>query len=96
MNETDGPVEMPFHLLDADRILGGNNTLTMADVRKPVQVPEKATKLWENLQKRSAGAEALRDIEHNKAVPAVKDGESYGPVYIPYHDYRILYAERRQ
>ena len=48
-------------------------------------------------QSKAAAMPALKDFETDELISrAVDKGELYGPVFVPYHDYRILYAECRQ
>ena len=96
MNETDKPLNLPLNLLNPNRVLGGPNTLKAGEVRKRVEVTEKLKKWWSALQDRDRDTSALRNFETGEAVLRVGDAESYGPVYIPYHDYRVLYAESKK
>ncbi|MDA0840941.1 MAG: DUF6067 family protein [Planctomycetota bacterium] len=96
MNESDKPLNLPLHLLDLNRTLGGPNTMKAADVRGRVEVPEKMKKWWSALSNRDGETLALRNFETDEAVLKAGAGESYGPVYVPYHDYRILYGESKK
>jgi hypothetical protein len=43
-----------------------------------------------------AAQPALSDFETGEVIARTPGGgEAYGPVYVPYHDYRVLYAESR-
>jgi hypothetical protein len=100
MNESDDPVELPLHLLDSERLLGGRNTLRARDAltrsgyREPA--PEELSDWWRALVGEYEDRPVLLDIERGEVVPRAGDGsETYGPVYVPYHDFRVLYAEHR-
>jgi len=96
LNESDGDIEMPLDLLDAKRILGGSNTLRAGDIAALKSVPEVVKAAW-SVDAKVAAVPALRDFETDELIPRAGDkGERYGPVFVPFHDYRILYAECRQ
>ena len=95
LNESDGDIELPLNILNTKRILGGANTLRGEAVAAVKPVPEVLKAAW-SPDARTA-APALRDFETDELIArAGKDGERYGPVFVPYHDYRVLYAEGRQ
>ncbi len=97
LNETDGPVEGPLVLQDVQRILGGPNTLTAEAVRRQVEVPAELQSWWSRLGGRNRNATVLKDVETGDVIAkSGTSGETYGPVYVPYHDYRLLYAEHAQ
>jgi hypothetical protein len=97
LNESDGPVELPLTLRDPARLLGGSNTLTRAAILAKAAVPAYFKETWEALPlvRPDVVRPALMDLETGEAVGRVADqpSETYGPVYVPYHDYRVLYAE---
>jgi hypothetical protein len=96
LNESDADIEMPMELRDAKRILGGSNTLRVGDIAPLKTVPEILRAAW-TLDAGAAAVPALRDFESDELIPrAARTGEWYGPVFVPFHDYRILYAECRQ
>jgi hypothetical protein len=96
LNESDGPVELPLKLLDPARLLGGANTLTSGEVLAKAAVPAFFKPAWASLAGPVAASPALMDLETGEVVARQPGAaESYGPVYVPYHDYRVLYAERR-
>ena len=96
LNESDGDIELPLNILDTKRILGGANTLRGGDVVALKKVPEVLKAAWD-ADARAATTPALRDFETDGLILRTGDkAEQYGPVYVPYHDYRILYAECRQ
>jgi hypothetical protein len=95
LNESDGDISVPLTLLDPVRALGGANTLTVGDILAKAAAPVALGELW------TAGDEAARpalmDLETGGVVlRAVGDAEVYGPVFVPYHDYRILYGHIKQ
>ncbi len=108
MNESDRPVHAPLHLLNAAAILGGPNDLTLAEVtaRGKALDPEaqKLLAAWSGGSGSgdtgtAGGGESqsivLQDLESDRYVPRVSvegGSETYGPVYIPMHNYRVLYA----
>ena len=93
MNENDKAVELPLAILDPQRVLGGPNNLTQGQIRARTPVPETLKDLWSKLSERDKNAPALRDVETGEVVARMPDAsETYGPVYVPAHDYRILYA----
>jgi len=96
LNETDGDIELPLDIRDSKRVLGGSNTLRAGDIAARKKVPEVVKAAWA-LEAKSAAMPALRDIETDELILRAGDkGERYGPVFVPYHDYRVLYAECRQ
>lgn len=91
------PVELPVVIKDAERLLGGSNTLNNAEVMDDVDVPESMKQLWGSIRDQRGGTPALRDFETGELIEASdEDGNEYGPVYLPFHGLRILYAEHRQ
>ncbi|MBM4143138.1 MAG: hypothetical protein FJ225_06065 [Lentisphaerae bacterium] len=96
LNESEGDIELPLDIRDAKRILGGANTLRAGDVAALKKVPDVLKAAW-TADANAAALPALRDFETDAWIPRAGDkGERYGPVYVPYHDYRVLYAECRQ
>ncbi|MCZ7644588.1 MAG: DUF6067 family protein [Planctomycetota bacterium] len=94
MNEHDEAVEAPLRLLDDARLLGGKNGLTAAEVYAGASVAEPLKAWWAGLAQRDGAAAALRDFETGEAIPRQGEAETYGPVFVPAHDYRVLYARR--
>jgi hypothetical protein len=93
MNENDFPIQLPLTIANPERVLGGANTLTKGHIRSQTEVPEALADLWTELSQRDQDALALRDIETGEVVAkASSPEESYGPVYVPMHDYRVLYG----
>ena len=46
---------------------------------------------------RNADATVLMDVETGDVIAkSGTSGETYGPLYVPYHDYRLLYAEHAE
>ena len=94
LNESDGPVEMPLRIRAPQRILGGPNTLRAGAVRAKAELPE-AVQAWSRPRAQlDAQSIVLRDVETGDIVAPVNgEPETYGPIHLPYHDFRVLYAE---
>jgi hypothetical protein len=95
MNESFAPVEVPLSILDPARVLGGPNTLTAGDVLGDTSVPAALAEWWAGVSGGREAGPVLKDIETGDIVAAEGPG-TYGPVHVPYHDFRVLYAESRQ
>jgi hypothetical protein len=94
LNESDGPAELPLKILDPARILGGGNTLKSGEVLGRAKTPAFFKETWAALAGAEAARPVLMDFETGEAVARLPgQAESYGPVYVPYHDYRVLYGE---
>ncbi len=94
MNESDGPAELPLRIVDVKRLLGGPNTLKASDVRIRQPVPDPVRAWWDSATARDADATVLMDLETGDVVARSDDkNETYGPLYVPYHDFRLLYAQ---
>ncbi len=101
MNENDDPVRYPLTIAQPERLFGkgGANTLKLASATGDVTLPQGASpQLREALKRWSGSADVvLKDIEDGGHVKRVStkpgEGETYGNVFVPPHDYRILYAE---
>lgn len=97
MNESFKPVELPLQLVDTMRLLGGANTLTAGDVRRRTQVPDELKGWWAGVKDRESQAPVLMDLETGDVVTRLPDrNETYGPVYIPYHDFRVFLAQHEE
>ena len=59
-------------------------------------MPPILKKWWTALKDRNAATAALKNFETGEAVLKTSEGDSYGPVYVPYHDYRVLYGESKK
>jgi len=93
MNESLGPVELPLKIVDPARVLGGPNTLKAKDVRGKATMPESLQQWWTVASARNEEASVLEDLGSGSIVARAGDeGETYGPVFVPYHDFRVLYA----
>ncbi|MFW6367054.1 MAG: hypothetical protein ACOC0L_00140, partial [bacterium] len=91
------PQEVAINIRDLERLLGGPNTLKAADVMAGVEVPEAMDELWTSLREERGATSVLRDFETDHLVAAAnEDGTIYGPLHIPFHGLRILYAEHRE
>ncbi len=93
LNESDGDIELPLDIRDSKPILGGPNTQTGRDILTRVVVPEVLQPAWQTVGGKASAVPALMDLETGHFIPrAGNKGEKYGPVFVPYHDYRILYG----
>jgi hypothetical protein len=92
MNESFDPVELPLHLLDEERLLGGPNTLKGKEVLGQTKVHESLTDWWQKIASDSGNSTVLMDIESGDIVTRISEN-TYGPIHIPYHDYRIFMAK---
>ncbi len=91
LNESDGDVSLPLMIRDAERLLGGPNTLTSGVVLGRAVVPGVLTAAWAAIE--APEHPALMDLETGGLIARTADDtETYGPVFVPYHDYRILYG----
>lgn len=94
MNENFEPIELPLFILDPVRILGGPNTLEGGDVLRKTVADAALADWWAKLSRRDSDSPVLMDLETGSLVArADKKRETYGPVYVPYHDYRVLYGQ---
>ncbi|MFW5803561.1 MAG: hypothetical protein ACOCWJ_06545, partial [Verrucomicrobiota bacterium] len=90
-------VELPVVIKDAERLLGGPNTLQTAGVMDDTEVPDAMKTMWSDIRDQRGGTPVLRDFETGQLIEASdENGSVYGPVYLPFHGLRILYAENRQ
>jgi hypothetical protein len=96
LNESDKPVELPLRILDPARVLGGANSLRAGDILGKAAAPDFFKETWAAMTAPDAAQPALSDFETGEVIARTPGGgEAYGPVYVPYHDYRVLYAESR-
>jgi hypothetical protein len=95
MNERDDATEYPLTLADVERMLGGRNTLKAGQVLDRVELHADLHPFWACMMgERDPEAPVLLDMETGDTVACLdKDNEKYGPLYVPYHNYRVLYAE---
>jgi hypothetical protein len=97
MNEADEPVRANLHLLDSEPFFGqgGRNQLTLAEAGQATRPEDRAlAAAVEQWRAGQDGAQsALLDVESGHHVLRQPGrGETYGPLYIPSHEYRILWA----
>lgn len=105
-SEADEPVEANLHLLRPERFFGsgGRNSLPLSEALAEM-TPEKeahADLLAEWAKTADADRLVLYDPEFGRLVDRLSDaearkldnptGESYGPVYLPAHNYRLLWG----
>ncbi|HUU59523.1 MAG TPA: hypothetical protein VMZ50_08270, partial [Phycisphaerae bacterium] len=106
-NESDQPIRDLLYIEDPRRILGGHNALQFYDVAKQYKLadpvarspdwdPAKFSRLTRlGQQGINMPPTVLSELETGGMVRQVGvrgDLETYGPIFIPAHDYRILYA----
>jgi len=97
MNESFKPQELLLKLANSRRLLGGPNTLTIRDIRNRTEVPESLKKWWDTVKDRDGTVLALMDVETGEVVPSQPGStDTYGPVYLPYHDFRVFLAEHEE
>ncbi len=96
MNESDRAVELPLRLVDEKRLLGGPNTLKAGTVLGATEVHGRVAGWWGKASG-DGGAIVLMDLESGDVV-ARQEGEAaaYGPVHIPYHDFRVFVARHEE
>jgi hypothetical protein len=94
MNEHDEPVSANLHVLDPERIFGARNNLRLQEVTAGYDLPEVASGVsLADWMAEEGEVPVLKDIESGGFVQA-RPGEEdvYGPVWIPHHNYRVLYG----
>ncbi len=95
LNESLKDAELPLTIADPAR-LGGPNRLTAAAALAQAAPPDALADWWREVTSDAAEHIVLRDIETGDVVARQNpETETYGPVYVPYHDYRVLYGEFR-
>ncbi len=94
LNEGDKPLQLPLTMMNPERILGGPNTLTAGQVRAGGEAPAELADWWAQLATRGKAKRVLRDIETGEIVSRLEGkAETYGPVFVPKRNYRVLYGE---
>jgi hypothetical protein len=97
LNESDADVELPLDIRDPQRILGGTNTQKDRATLARAAVPARLQATWGTIMARAGDTPVVTDLETGEAIARTAEkGERYGPVRVPYHDYRVLYAEHRE
>jgi hypothetical protein len=94
LNETLQDCDAPLVVRDPAR-LGGPGSLTAATVLGQLEAPAGFSEWWQGLVDRDGGAIVLRDIESGDVVERAEtnaEGETYGPIHVPAHDYRVFYG----
>ena len=56
------------------------------------KVHESLTDWWQKIASDSGNSTVLMDIESGDIVTRISEN-TYGPIHIPYHDYRIFMAK---
>ncbi|MBS3763733.1 MAG: hypothetical protein KGZ25_10575, partial [Planctomycetes bacterium] len=102
--ERDEDIRERFYILDAERIYGGKNKLKLVDIVKKVDfsgVPGDSDWRRGKVVGSAGGSRkslgfALQDLESEGGVRAAPnqppDAESYGPLFVRAHNYRIIYG----
>jgi hypothetical protein len=94
LNETLHDADVPLVVKNPAR-LGGAGALKAAAVLGELAAPAGFDDWWKGLASRDGETIVLRDIESGDVVErksAGNDGETYGPIHVPSHDYRIFYG----
>jgi hypothetical protein len=94
LNETLHDCDVPLVVRNPGR-LGGAGSLRAAAVLGELAPPAGFADWWQNLVSRDGEAVVLRDIESGDVVERKStgpDGETYGPIHVPAHDYRVFYG----
>ena len=93
VNEKLEDTEVTLTIADPAR-LGGANTLTRSAALDRQEVPNAFADWWQRLEQKDGAATVLLDLEHGRTASRQPgDAEAYGPIHVPYHDYRVYYAE---
>jgi hypothetical protein len=62
-----------------------------------MQVKDELKGWWNGAKERDAKSTVLMDLETGDVVARQAGGkEAYGPVYIPYHDFRVFFAQHEE
>jgi hypothetical protein len=94
LNETLQDCDLPLVVRDPAR-LGGPGSLTATAVLEQLEAPAGFSEWWQGLVDRDGAAIVLRDIESGDVVERGQtgaEGETYGPIHVPAHDYRVFYG----
>jgi hypothetical protein len=94
LNETLHDADVPLVVKNPAR-LGGAGALKAAAVLGELAAPAGFDDWWKGLASRDGETIVLRDIESGDVVErksAGNDGETYGPIHVPSHDYRVFYG----
>ncbi len=94
LNESDEDVELPLDIRNPARVLGGPNTQKRSAALDRTAIPARLQTVWAAVTAKADDTPVLTDLETGELIARTGEkGERYGPVLIPYHDYRILYGE---
>lgn len=97
MNESLEHTELPLTIAYPDRVFGGPNTLTAGDIHSQMPIPNSLGEWWKRISARNADQPALKDLGTGEAILRAEDGaESYGPIHVRYHDFRVLYGHHEE
>ena len=95
MNGFRRDVRSNLRILQPERLFGGANNFTRADAFSGYETEyDSASALLTEWSTDDNSTPALIDPEHGNVVELLSDenGEFYGPVYVPRHNYRMFYA----
>ncbi|MDP6359893.1 MAG: hypothetical protein QF473_32560 [Planctomycetota bacterium] len=93
LNESETDIALPLDIRDSKRVLGGQNTQKHSNILAGTEVPGVLQAAWTEVIKDLQDSPALMDLETGVAITRIADkGERYGPLLVPYHDYRVLYG----
>ncbi len=89
-NENDYDIRCTLQVTDPAAVFGGPNSLTAQQVNAAATLPDAAKDLIGG-----GSAAALRDMETGGAIgrKAGATDETYGPIFVPMHDFRIIYGQ---
>ena len=97
LNEADKDVVLPLDIRDAGRLLGGPNTQTERAALEGAMVSSRLQPALAPMIAKAGGTSVVTDLETGEAISKTAEkGERYGPVFVPRHDYRVLYAEHSE
>jgi hypothetical protein len=98
-NETDQPVRQLLYILDEERVFGGKNQMSMRQILREIDftgIPKDADWRREAVTGMRGDPPALLDVEGDSALQAAKvrddTGTIFGNLFIPAHDFRVLYG----
>jgi hypothetical protein len=99
VNERDQPARERLYLLDSQRLLGGPTASTVATIMGTYDaagIPDDSDWNKRKWPGRNGSRKALRDLEDRGAVidseAKGQTAEMFGPLFIPPHDFRIVYG----
>ncbi len=90
-----GDRELPIVIRRPERLVGtGHPILTVKAILARQAVAPGLAEWWRTVTAGASDDPALMDLETGEAIPAMAgDALAFGPVWVPFHDYRLLYFE---